>query len=90
MELQSLKDLLIRSSNGEVKITASKGITLGDGSGAYLKVANGKIELVSTSEVDVKGGLNVDGPGGGSFTFPSWDGVPVQVVKDRMKSGFSE
>jgi type VI secretion system secreted protein VgrG len=89
MELQSLKDLLISSSNGEVKITASKGITLGDGSGAYLKVANGKIELVSTSEVDVKGGLNVDGPGGGSFTFPSWDGVPVQVVKDRMKSGFS-
>jgi len=32
----------------------------------------------------------VEGPGGGSFTFPSWDGVPVQVVKDRMKSGFSE
>jgi len=89
MELQSLKNLSISSSNGEVKITASKGITLGDGSGAYLKVANGKIELVSTSEVGVKGGLNVEGPGGGSFTFPSWDGVPVQVVKDRMKSGFS-
>jgi type VI secretion system secreted protein VgrG len=89
MEIQSLKDLSISSSNGEVKITALKGITLGDGSGAYLKVANGKIELVSTSEVDVKGGLNVDGPGGGSFAFPSWDGVPVQVIKDRMKSGFS-
>jgi type VI secretion system secreted protein VgrG len=89
MELQSMKDLSISSSNGEVKITASKGITLGDGSGAYLKVANGTIELVSTNEVEVKGGLNVDGPGAGNFTFPSWDGVPVQGIKDRMKSGFS-
>ncbi len=89
MELQSMKDLTMSSSNGEIKITALKGITLGDGSGAYLRVANGKIELVSTSEVEVKGGLNVGGPGGGSFAFPSWDGVPVKAVKDRMKSGFS-
>jgi type VI secretion system secreted protein VgrG len=89
LEMQSMKDMSISSSNGEINITAMKGITLGDGSGAYLKVANGKIELVSTSEVDVKGGLNVDGPGGGSFAFPSWEGTPLKEIKNRMKTGFS-
>ncbi|WP_233834727.1 type VI secretion system Vgr family protein [Paraburkholderia sp. ZP32-5] len=91
MELMALKSMTISSSTDEVKITASKGITLGDGAGAYVKIANGRIELASPSgQVDVKGNLEVDGPAGGNFAFPSWSGVPVKDVKGNMSFGFSE
>jgi type VI secretion system secreted protein VgrG len=90
MELMALNNVAISSSTGEVVITGSKGITLGDGAGAYLKIANGKIELGSLNEVQVKGGLNIQGPANGNFTFPSWAGAPLQDVKRTMKFGFSE
>jgi type VI secretion system secreted protein VgrG len=49
------------------------------------------IELASPSgQVDVKGNLEVDGPAGGNFAFPSWSGVPVKDVKGNMGFGFSE
>ncbi|MGF6413149.1 type VI secretion system Vgr family protein [Paraburkholderia sp. MM5482-R1] len=90
MELMALTNIAVSSSTGEVIITGSKGITLGDGAGAYLKIANGKIEIVSPSEVQVKGGLDVDGPAKGDFTFPNWSGSPLKEVKGNMNFGFSE
>ncbi|APA89755.1 type VI secretion system tip protein VgrG (plasmid) [Paraburkholderia sprentiae WSM5005] len=90
MELMSLKDMVVSSSDGEVVITARKGVTLGDGAGAYLKIANGKIEIASPSEVQVKGGLDVDGPAKGNFTFPGWSGSPLKDAKGNMNFGFSE
>ncbi|WP_454766946.1 type VI secretion system Vgr family protein [Cupriavidus campinensis] len=91
LELQAMKDVLISASHGDVTITASNGITLGDGSGAYIKIASGKIELASPgSEIHVKGNLRVDDPAGGSFAFPAWDASPLQDVNRNTKFGFSE
>ncbi|MHA7683301.1 type VI secretion system Vgr family protein [Cupriavidus sp. PET2-C1] len=91
LELMALKNVVVSSSTGEVMITASKGITLGDGAGAYIRIANGKIELASPSgEINVKGNLRTDDPAGGSFAFPAWEAAPLQDVKRNMKFGFSE
>ncbi|CAG4895275.1 type VI secretion system Vgr family protein [Paraburkholderia gardini] len=91
MELMALKNVAVSSSTGEVIITGSKGITLGDGSGAYVKIANGKIELASPSgQIEVKGNLNTGDPASGSFTFPNWSDVPLKDVKGDMNFGFSE
>ncbi|MEM5447590.1 type VI secretion system Vgr family protein [Paraburkholderia guartelaensis] len=91
LELMALKNVVVSSSTGEVMITASKGITLGDGSGAYVKVANGRIELASPSgQIDAKGNLEVDDAAGGNFTFPNWNGTPLTDVKDNLGFGFSE
>jgi type VI secretion system secreted protein VgrG len=90
MELMALKNIAVSSSTSEVIITASKGITLGDGSGAYVKIANGKIEIASPSgDVDVKGNVNIDDPAGGRFTFPSWSDTPLKDMKNDMNFGFS-
>ncbi|MGF6651639.1 type VI secretion system secreted protein VgrG [Paraburkholderia youngii] len=90
LELMALTNVAVSSSTGEVIITGSKGITLGDGAGAYLKIANGNIEIASPGEVQVKGGLDVEGPAQGNFTFPRWPGAPLQDVEGNMKFGFSE
>ncbi|MCX5545732.1 DUF2345 domain-containing protein, partial [Paraburkholderia sp. CNPSo 3076] len=91
LELMALKNVVVSSSTGEVMITASKGITLGDGSGAYIKVANGRIELASPSgQIYAKGNLEVDDAAGGNFTFPNWNGTPLKDVKDNLGFGFSE
>ncbi|MEM5299473.1 type VI secretion system tip protein VgrG [Burkholderia sp. JPY481] len=90
LELMALTNVAVSSSTGAVIITGSKGITLGDGAGAYLKIANGKIEIASPGEVQVKGGLDVEGPAQGNFTFPRWPGAPLQDVEGNMNFGFSE
>nr|WP_144151472.1 DUF2345 domain-containing protein [Paraburkholderia sp. BCC1885] len=91
LELMALENVVVSSSTGEVMITAAKGITLGDGSGAYIKIANGRIELASPSgPIDMKGNLEVDGPAGGSFTFPNWTSTPLKDVKDNLGFSFSE
>lgn len=91
MELMALKNVAVSSSTGEVIITGSKGITLGDGSGAYVKIANGKIEIASPSgQIEVKGNLNTADPAGGNFTFPNWSDAPLKDVKGDMNFGFSE
>ncbi|MFM0226307.1 type VI secretion system Vgr family protein [Paraburkholderia dipogonis] len=91
MELMALKNVAVSSSAGEVIITGSKGITLGDGAGAYVKIVNGKIEIASPSgQIDVKGKLNIADPAGGNFTFPNWSDVPLKDVKGNMNFGFSE
>jgi type VI secretion system secreted protein VgrG len=91
MELMALKNVSISSSTGEVTITGSKGITLGDGAGAYVKIADGRIEIASPSgQIEVKGNLNISGPAGGDFTFPNWSDAPLKEVKGNMNFGFSE
>lgn len=91
LELMALKDTTMSSSEGQILITGSKGITLGDGSGAYIKIESGKIVLASPSgHIEVKGNLNVDGPAGGNFTFPNWASAPVKDVKGNLNFGFSE
>ncbi|MGH8779856.1 type VI secretion system Vgr family protein [Paraburkholderia sp.] len=90
MELMALTNVAVSSSAGEVVITGSKGITLGDGAGAYLKIANGRVEIVSPTEVQIKGGLNVADPAKGNFTFPAWSSKPPKDVKGNADFGFSE
>ncbi|CAG9176394.1 hypothetical protein LMG23992_03263 [Cupriavidus laharis] len=87
----ALKDATLSSTEGKVLITAAKGIMLGDGSGAYISIENGKIVLASPSgEIAAKGNLNVEGPAGGGFTFPNWTNAPVKGIKGDMNFGFSE
>ncbi|WP_432258834.1 type VI secretion system Vgr family protein [Cupriavidus sp. TMH.W2] len=91
LELLALKDIAMSSSSGEIIITGAKGITLGDGAGAYVKIANGRIEIASPAgKVDIKGNLDVSGPAGGSFTFPNWTSAPLKDGKGDMNFGFSE
>ncbi|PLZ04034.1 type VI secretion system tip protein VgrG [Burkholderia sp. WAC0059] len=91
MELMALKNVAVSSSAGEVIVTGSEGITLGDGSGAYVKIANGKIEIASpTGHIEIKGNLNTADPAGGDFTFPNWSRAPLKDVKIDMNFGFSE
>ncbi|KML60496.1 type VI secretion protein Vgr [Burkholderia cepacia] len=91
MELMSMQDMTASSSDGEVVITGRKGVTLGDGSGAYIKLSGGKIILGSPAgEIELKGNLKVDDPDGGSFKFPTWSKAPLNDVKDATNFGFSE
>lgn len=90
MELMALKNVAVSSSTGEITITGSKGITLGDGAGAYLKIANGRVEVGSPTEISIKGGLNVEGPASGNVTLPSWTDAPLNDVKGTIRFGFSE
>ncbi len=91
LELIALKKVTMSSSTDEVTVTASKGIILGDGAGAYIKIASGRIELASPSgQIDVKGNLQVDDSAGGNFTFPSWVTSAPKDVKSHLGFGFSE
>ncbi|CAN0626537.1 type VI secretion system secreted protein VgrG [Burkholderia multivorans] len=91
MELMSMQDMVVNSSDGEVMITGRKAVTIGDGSGAYIKLSGGKIMLGSPAgEIELKGNLTVNDPDGGSFRFPAWSSKPLNDVKDTMNFGFSE
>ncbi|MEX3917151.1 type VI secretion system Vgr family protein [Paraburkholderia sp. BR10872] len=91
MEFMSMQDMTASSSDGEVIITGRRGVTIGDGSGAYIKLSGGKIILGSPAgEIELKGNLKVDDPDGGSFKFPTWSKAPLNDVKDATNFGFSE
>lgn len=90
MELHSMHGMTVSSAESEVLITGRKGVTIGDGSGAYIKLSDGKIVLGSpTGEIEVKGNLNVNGPGGSSFAFPQWTESQLKDLQQRLKPGFS-
>ena len=90
MELLSMERMTVSSSEGEILITGRKGVTIGDGSGAYIKLLDGKIVLGSPmGEIEVKGNLNVNGPGGSSFAFPQWTDSPLKGLQQHLKPGFS-
>ncbi|MDR5797861.1 type VI secretion system tip protein VgrG [Caballeronia sp. LZ008] len=91
MELLAMQCMVVSSSDGEVTITGRKGVTIGDGSGAYIKLMGGRIMLGSPSgEIEIKGNLTIADADGGSFTFPSWSSTPVQDMKNPISFGFSE
>lgn len=91
MELMSMQDMTVSSSDGEVIITGRKGVTLGDGAGAYIKLSGGKIILGSPAgEIELKGNLTVNDADGGSFKFPTWSPVLLNDVKNALNFGFSE
>ncbi|WP_277183581.1 type VI secretion system Vgr family protein, partial [Caballeronia sp. BR00000012568055] len=91
MELIAMKDMIVSSSDGEVTITGRKGVTIGDGSGAYIKLSGGKVTLGSPAgEIELKGNLTVNDADGGNFTFPTWNSAPVKDVKNPISFGFSE
>ena len=90
MELLSMQGMTVSSSEGQVLITGRKGVTIGDGAGAYIKLSDGKIVFGSpTGEIEVKGNLNVNGPGGSSFAFPQWTDSQLKDFQQRLKPGFS-
>lgn len=90
MELLSMERMTVSSSEDEILITGRKGVTIGDGSGAYIKLSDGKIVLGSPmGEIEVKGNLNVNGPGGSSFAFPQWTDSPLKGLQQHLKPGFS-
>ncbi|WP_241302374.1 type VI secretion system Vgr family protein [Burkholderia stabilis] len=91
MELMAMQDMLMSSSDGEVTITGRKGVTIGDGAGAYIKLAGGTIILGSPAgEIELKGDLTVNDAAGGSFKFPTWSAVPLKDVRNTLNFGFSE
>ncbi|WP_322082526.1 type VI secretion system tip protein VgrG [Burkholderia sp. BCC1972] len=91
MELMSMQDMTVSSSDGEVVITGRKGVTLGDGAGAYVKLSGGKIILGSPAgEIQIKGNLTIDGADGGNFKFATWSQAPLNDVKKVTNFGFSE
>jgi len=91
MELMSMQDLVVSSSDGEVTITGNKGVTIGDGSGAYIRLSGGKILLGSPSgEIELRGGLNISGADGGNFKFPMWTKTSVKDAKTAIDFRFSE
>jgi type VI secretion system secreted protein VgrG len=91
MELMSMQDMVVSSSDGVVTITGRKGVIIGDGSGAYIRLCGGKIFLGSPAgEVEIRGDLLVNGADGGNFKFPTWTKTPVKDVKSAINFGFSE
>lgn len=91
MELMSMQNMTASSSDGEVIITGRKGVTIGDGAGAYIKLSGGKIILGSPAgEIELKGNLKVHDPDGGNFKFPTWSKAPLNDVKGAATFGFSE
>lgn len=91
MELMSMQNMTVSSSDSEVIITGRKGVTIGDGAGAYIKLSGGKIVLGSPAgEIEFKGNLKVDDPDGGSFKFPTWSKAPLDDVKGAVTFGFSD
>jgi len=91
MELMAMQDMQMSSSDGGITITGRKGVTIGDGSGAYIKLSGGKIVLGSPAgEIELKGNLTVNDADGGSFKFPTWSAGPLNDVKSTLNFGFSE
>lgn len=91
MELLSTQDMTASSSDGEVVVTGRKGVTIGDGAGAYIKLSGGKIVLGSPAgEIELKGNVKVDDPEGGSFNFPTFTKAPLNDLKEATTFGFSE
>jgi type VI secretion system secreted protein VgrG len=79
IELTAQKGLTLISATDMVTVTAKKGILLTSG-GAYIRIADGNIQIHAPGTVDVKGASHdFSGPTRLDTTFPSWvaaDGKP--------------
>ncbi|MDM8359313.1 type VI secretion system Vgr family protein [Pandoraea communis] len=90
MELLSMRDMSISSADGQITMTGKQGVTIGDGSGAYIKLSGGKVVLGSPAgEIELKGDLVMSPPEGANFAFPQWADAPVEEIRAAMRPGFS-
>ena len=80
MQINALKDATITSSAGKVVIAAKDEILLTSG-GAYIKIANGEVELGMPNICRIRcAGLTVTGPKSTKF--------PVPIFKEPYKQQF--
>ena len=85
MNLTSVNDMTIMSTQGRTEVTAQKELLLSCG-GSYLLLKAGHIELGSTAPLMVRTpGLNVTGPNTIEKTGPGFDGIYQEffVLKDK-------
>lgn len=79
IELTAQKDVKVISAGDMVTVTAKTGILLTSG-GAYIRIADGNIQIHAPGKVDVKGATHdFSGPTRLDSNFPSWvaaDGKP--------------
>ncbi|MFK0376409.1 type VI secretion system Vgr family protein [Pandoraea sp. NPDC090278] len=91
MELQALRDMSVSSADGQLLLTGKKCVTIGDGSGAYIKLSGGKIVMGSPAgEINLHGDLSVLSPEGGSFRFTSWTASQPEPLKRQTNVSISE
>ncbi|BBU27057.1 hypothetical protein BTHE68_07910 [Burkholderia sp. THE68] len=91
MALLVIQGMVVSSSDSEVTITGRKGVTIGDGSRAYIKLSGGRITIGSPAgEIELKDDLIMGDADGGRFTFPSWSNAPVQDFKAPISFEISE
>ncbi|MDR3428739.1 type VI secretion system tip protein VgrG [Silvimonas sp.] len=89
LELTAAKNLHINSTEENIIIQGKKSITLVDGGGAYIKLANGVITIGSPNPIDVKSTMNLNGSGHMPVTLPTFkpSNVCLPCLLDAAKSG---
>ena len=81
LQLNALKDATLTSSAGKITIAAKEEILI-TCKGAYIKLANGEVEIGSPKVVRVRAPLVVTGASSMDMTHPSW---PKTLPKRPMK-----
>ncbi|MFF7710467.1 type VI secretion system tip protein VgrG [Pseudomonas sp. NPDC007930] len=82
MGLAALGEVTVQATQGEVRITALKGITLGCGGGFIRITENGDIQVQSPGVLSFKGEHEWDLPGGESFALPE---LPQSVCEECLR-----
>ena len=81
LQLNALKDATLTSSAGKITIAAKEEVLI-TCKGAYIKLANGEVEIGSPKVVRVRAPLVVSGASSMDMTHPSW---PKTLPKRPMK-----
>ena len=81
LQLNALKDATLTSSAGKIAIAAKEEVLI-TCKGAYIKLANGEVEIGSPKVVRVRAPLVVSGASSMDMTHPSW---PKTLPKRPMK-----
>ncbi|ULJ64498.1 type VI secretion system tip protein VgrG [Wielerella bovis] len=80
MQINALKDATITSSAGKITIAAKDEILLTSG-GAYIKIANGEVELGMPNICRVRTlGMSVTGPRSSDYPLFSWNIIPKNCL----------
>jgi type VI secretion system secreted protein VgrG len=87
IEVTAQKGVKVLSATDVIQISAAKGVLLTSG-GAYIKIADGNIQIHAPATVDVKGGAHdFSGPTRLDTTFPTWN--PVDDKPPPRSTSFS-
>ncbi|MGN6738152.1 type VI secretion system tip protein VgrG, partial [Neisseria sp. P0022.S007] len=81
LQLNALKDATLTSSAGKITIAAKEEVLI-TCKGAYIKLANGEMEIGSPKVVRVRAPLVVNGPNSLGITHPDW---PKTLPKRPMR-----